>query len=316
MVAVEIGFPPVAESTFGACLITPGWVGLRLPRRDPDTHKNAVGALLLVAGHSGMAGAAVLAARAALRAGAGFVRIASPPENRDILQRAVPEAVYVDATDEGALADAASASRALGVGPGLGTGEEGEAILHRVLALPGGHPLLLDADALNLIALGRARSLKELGEGRDVVVTPHPGEMSRLTGLEAKEILAGRPAVATRLARESGCTVLLKGAPSLVASPQGRLLVDTVGNSDLASAGMGDVLSGTIAAFLAQGSGPQEAAALGLHTSGRAAALSELGPSLTPEDVVQHLPQALRERGFGDSELDAPFLLFDQDPAR
>jgi ADP-dependent NAD(P)H-hydrate dehydratase / NAD(P)H-hydrate epimerase len=133
LVVVEIGFPPVEEETFRGVLVTPGWVSRRRPMREPDTHKNAVGALLLVAGRSGMAGAAILAARAALRAGVGFLRVASPPENRRILQEAVPEAVYVDSSDGAALREAVRASRAVGVGPGLGTGEEGAGILRRVL---------------------------------------------------------------------------------------------------------------------------------------------------------------------------------------
>jgi NAD(P)H-hydrate epimerase len=316
LVVVEIGFPPVEEDTFLATLITPGWAGLRLPRRDPDTHKNAVGALLLVAGRSGMAGAAVLAARAALRAGVGFLRVASPPENRAILQQAVPEAVYVDASDSEALLGAVGASRALGVGPGLGTGEEGAGILNRVLSAPGGHPTLLDADALNLLAQGRGPSLEQIGAERDAILTPHPGEMARLTGLDPEEISADRPAVALEIAQKTGCSVLLKGAPSLVASPTDGLLVDTVGSSDLAAAGMGDVLSGVISAFLAQGSSTREAAALGLYSSGRAAVRAGLGVSLTPEDVVDRLPDALREAGDGHTDLEFPFVLFDQDPAR
>lgn len=316
LVVVEIGFPPVEESTFQGTLVTPGWVTRRLPRRDPDTHKNAVGALLLVAGRSGMAGAAILAARAALRTGVGFLRIASPPENRSILQEAVPEAVYIDATDEKALGEAVEASRALGVGPGLGTEEEGRRILGSVLASGGTETLLLDADALNLISMGHGKALRDLGGGRDVVLTPHPGEMSRLTEMEVKTVTAHRPEMALRLAEETGCTVLLKGMPSLVATPASGLFVDTVGTSDLAAAGMGDVLSGVIAAFLAQGSSPQEAASLGLHTSGRAAARTGLGVSLTPEDVVEAMPGALKEEGDGYSELDFPFVLFDQDPAR
>lgn len=316
LVVVEIGFPPVADDTFQGTLITPGWATLRLPRRDPDTHKNAVGALLLVAGRAGMAGAAILAGRAALRTGVGFLRIASPPENRGILQEAVPEAVYVDTTDEGALADAADASRALGVGPGLGTGEEGRRTLEAVLRASGNQAMLLDADALNLLSMGQGMSLPELGRSRDVVLTPHPGEMARLTGTEPKAVTSRRPGVALEFARATGCNVLLKGMPSLVATPSGRLYVDTVGSSDLASAGMGDVLSGVISAFLAQGCLPYEAASLGLYTSGRAAVRTQLGVSLTPEDVVAAMPGALQERGNGSSELDFPFLLFDQDPAR
>ncbi len=221
LVVVEIGFPPVEEGTFKGTLITPGWAWRRRPRRDSDTHKNAVGALLLVAGHSGMAGAALLAARAALRAGVGFLRVASSPDNRTILQEAIPEGVYVDATDEAAFREAVDASRALGVGPGLGTGPEGVLFLERALQGDGAQPLLLDADALNLIARGQAPSLEEIGKARDVILTPHPGEMARLTGLEIKEVTSRRPQVALELAAKTGCSVLLKGMPSLVASPRG-----------------------------------------------------------------------------------------------
>jgi NAD(P)H-hydrate epimerase len=316
LVVVEIGFPPVEEDTFRGTLITPGWVTRRLPRRDPDTHKNAVGALLLVAGRAGMAGAAILAARAALRTGVGFLRIASPPENRAILQEAVPDAVYVDASDVDGVAEAVAASRALAVGPGLGTEERSQQLLSGALEPAEGMPVLLDADALNLISSGSGPSLEALGDKMDVVLTPHPGEMARLTGSDPKTVSHRRPEAALSLAGSTGCTVLLKGMPSLVATPRSRLFVDTVGNSDLAAAGMGDVLSGVIGAFLAQGSLPPEAACLGLHTSGRAAARTELGVSLTPEDVVEAMPGALREEGEGDSDLNLPFLLFDQDPAR
>lgn len=316
LVVVEIGFPPLETDTFGGMLVTPGWVRSRVPRRDPDTHKNAVGALLLVAGHSGMAGAAVLAARAALRGGTGFLRIASPPANREILQTAVPEAVFVDATDPDAMREAVAASRAVGIGPGLGTGGEGAEILERALEPMDRQSIVLDADALNIIAGGRGPDLAELGRNSDVILTPHPGEMARLAGLEAGEVVRDRPGVARRFAEERGCAVLLKGMPSLVVSPGGRVLIDTVASSDLAAAGMGDVLTGVVAAFLAQGSSPLEAGALGLFTSGRGAARASLGVSLTPEDVVEALPGALREDGNGDTELDFPFLLFDQDPAR
>jgi NAD(P)H-hydrate epimerase len=316
LVVVEIGFPPVEEDTFKASLITPGWVARRIPRRDPDTHKNAVGALLLVAGRAGMAGAAILAARAALRGGVGFLRIASPPENRAILQTAVPEAVYVDSSDSSSLKEAVEASRAVGMGPGMGTHAAAREILDTILELSDGMPTLLDADALNMVAEGSGPGLSGLGKSRDAVLTPHPGEMARLTASDVKAITSNRPGVAETVAEETGCTILLKGMPSLVATPHRRLFVDTVGTSDLAAAGMGDVLSGAISAFLAQGSLPPEAACLGLHVSGRAAARTGLEASLTPEDVVEAIPAALQERGEGDTDLDFPFLLFDQDPAR
>jgi NAD(P)H-hydrate epimerase len=263
-----------------------------------------------------MAGAAILAARAALRGGAGFLRVASPPANREILQTAVPEAVFVDASDQGAMTEAIAASRALAIGPGLGTGEEGAGILEGTLKSVNRQSILLDADALNILAGGPGPGLTELPGDVEGILTPHPGEMARLMDIETGEVTRDRPNVARKLAEEQGCAVLLKGMPSLVAAPGGRILVDTVASSDLAAAGMGDVLAGVVASFLAQGSSALEAGALGLFTSGRAAARAALGVSLTPEDVVEALPGALQEEGNGDTELDFPFLLFDQDPAR
>jgi NAD(P)H-hydrate epimerase len=233
-----------------------------------------------------------------------------------VVQGSVPEAVYVDSSDAGALREAVQASRALGVGPGMGTGEEGAGTLRRLLEIGGRQSMLMDADALNLVAAGRAPPLADIARERPVVITPHPGEMARLTGTDPKSVAAQRPRIALDVARDAGAAVLMKGAPSLVATPQGRLLVDTVGSSDLAAAGMGDVLSGTVSAFLAQGSAPDVAAALALHTSGRAAVRADLGPGLTPEDVVEALPEAIRERGPGQTDLDFPFVLFDQDRAR
>lgn len=317
LVALEIGFPPPAEGGhFPAALITPGWAAARRPRREPDTHKNAVGALLVVAGRPGMAGAAVLAARGALRSGAGLVRVASPGANRGVLQAAVPEAIFVDADDTDALAGAAAASSALAVGPGMGTDAAAAALLEAVLDAAGPRPLLLDADGLNLLAAGRPLRLAEVAGRRPTLVTPHPGEIARLAGRGTHEVVRDRPGVARALAAGARCTVLLKGAPSLVAGHGGDLLLDTAGSSDLATGGMGDVLTGVVASFMAQGLDPERAAGVGLFVSGRAAALAGAGPGLLPTDVAAALPRALREDGPGETDLDVPGLLFDQDPAR
>ncbi|MDT8341413.1 MAG: NAD(P)H-hydrate epimerase, partial [Longimicrobiales bacterium] len=176
LVALEIGFPPLPDDFAGIRLLTPAWAEARLPRRPPETHKNAVGAVAVVAGSPGMAGAAVLAARAALRAGAGFVRVVSPGANREIVQCALPEAVFVDAGDADAVADALRASRAVLAGPGLGTAPEAAALLERVLAHAA--PLVLDADALNLLAGDPERRLR--ARPAPTVLTPHPGEAARL----------------------------------------------------------------------------------------------------------------------------------------
>ncbi len=131
-----------------------------------------------------------------------------------------------------------------------------------------------------------------------------------------QEISAGRAEVARRAADSLGVTVLLKGLPSVVASPDGSLIVDTVGTSDLATAGMGDVLAGVAGAFLAQGVDPAVAGALGLVTSGRAAVRAAKGASLLPEDVIEGLPHAMMESGEGVTDLDLPFVVFDQEPSR
>jgi NAD(P)H-hydrate epimerase len=313
-VTVEIAFPPMEGHAFAGQVVTPGWAQARLPGRDTDTHKNAVGRVLVVAGRPGMAGAAVLAGRGALRAGAGLVQVCSPPSNREILQSSVPEAIYVDPGDEASLASALEEASAVVVGPGLGTDQEAAALLGRVLAGPA-VPTIMDADALNLMAAGEG-SPAAAAAGRPVVVTPHLGEMTRLTGLGAEEIAADRVSVARESAEAWGCTVLLKGAPSLVARGTEPVLVDTQGSSDLAAAGMGDVLAGVVGALLAQGLDPAEAGAVALYLSGRAAALAALGPALTPGDVLARLPDALMERGQGRSDLDLPFVVFDQDAAR
>ncbi len=316
LVAVEIGFPPPAPGEDRQLLLTPGWAAAVRPRRAPDTHKSRVGALLVLAGSRGMAGAAVLTVQAALRGGAGLVRVASDPANREILQVAVPEAIYVDASDPSALDEAVAASDAVAAGPGLGRSEAAARALARVLEAGAGLPLLLDADALNLAAEGRVPEPGEVARDRPVLLTPHPGEMERISGRDRSEILADRPGAARAYADRSGCAVLLKGIPSLIAEPSGGLLVDTTATSDLATAGMGDVLSGASASFLAQGAPPAEAGGLGLFYGGRAAGRAARGVGLLPRDVVRELPDALLEQGDGETDLPFPFVLFDQAPAR
>jgi NAD(P)H-hydrate epimerase len=314
IVAVEIGFPPPdpAVVPFSARVVTPGWASLHRPIREPDTHKNAVGALLIIAGRPGMAGAAVLAARAALRSGAGLVRVGSAEANRSILQTAAPEAVFVDTHDAAALEAAVAASAALVLGPGLGTDAYAATLLETILGGVGDRPLLVDADGLNLLAEGRFPGLGSV----DALLTPHPGEAARLLGTTPDAVQRDRPAAALRLAEETGAVTLLKGTPSLVAASGEPLLVDSLGSSALAVGGMGDVLSGVVGSLLAQGLGARTAAALGLFVSGRAAALAGGGPGLLPSDVVTRLPEALLEEGPGETEIDLPELLLDLGPAR
>jgi NAD(P)H-hydrate epimerase len=256
-----------------------------------------------------------MSVHAGLRAGAGLVQVCSAPENRVVLQSAVPEAIFVDAGDEAALADALARADAVAVGPGLGTDERARKLLARVLEGP---PVrtVIDADALNLIAAGEVPAPESVAAGRPLLLTPHPGEMGRLLSLSGDELGEDRPGTVAAAARRWGCAVLLKGAPSLVSDPDGKVLVDAVGSSDLAVAGMGDVLTGVTGGLMAQGLGPVDAGAVGLYLTGRAGVLAATGKALIPGDVIGRLPEALAERGEGETDLDLPFVLFDQDPAR
>ena len=311
-VTVEIGFPPLNDSDANALVVTPSWARRHLPVRDTDTHKNRVGRLLIVGGGVGMAGAVILAARAAFHAGAGLVQICSVSANRDAVHAGIPEAMFIASDDVEALTAAAQAADAIVAGPGMGAGEESAAVLNQVIEC-GTQPLLLDADALNLAAAG-AVSLSEVGAGRPVLITPHPGEMARL----APDLVqtASRLEVARTVATEHAIAVLFKGAPSVVATPSGPVLIDTQGSSDLAVAGMGDTLSGVCGALMAQGLEPEVAGSVGLYLSGRAARRAARGAGLTPSDVSEHLPDVLTETTEAETDLPFSFVIFDAEAAR
>lgn len=309
IVAVEIGFPPDGAGDW-ARLITPGWASEVLPRRPAVTHKNNVGALAVVAG-SAMPGAAILAARSAFRCGAGLVRVCASASAREVIAE-VPEALFVDAGDEHALRVAVERSDAVAVGPGLGTGAGARRQLEIALDAGDSRPSVIDADALTLLAEGAGGGIGASGEA-GIVVTPHPGEMARLAECTVAEVQGDRIGVARRFAGSRGVVTLLKGAPSLVAAPGGGVMVSVEENpSELAVAGMGDVLTGAVGSFLAQGVEPFPAAGLALQVTGRAASRAGLGAALTPSDVVEAIPPALAARGHGATDLPFPFVGFDQ----
>jgi ADP-dependent NAD(P)H-hydrate dehydratase / NAD(P)H-hydrate epimerase len=308
LVAVEIGFPPQVARAFGAAAITPAWAAARLPARPAGAHKGTAGRLLLLAGGEAMGGAAIIAAKAALAAGAGLVRVVAHETNRGALHAAVPEAIVARFDD-----DTAGDAHAVAAGPGLGTGDDARLALGRVLDATGDRPVALDADALNIFAR-EPDALAALAASRPLVLTPHPGELGRLLDRPTDEVAREPVAAALAAANRFGCTVLLKGQPSIVAQAGEPLLVNTSGSSDLASAGMGDHLTGVIGALLAAGASPSDAAGVALYYSGRGADLAGYGRSLTPSVATRWLRRALRQplalRPHG-----LPFITFDQ-PAR
>ncbi len=304
LLAVEIGFPPPPEPP-GARAITARWVRHEMLRpRGADAHKGDAGYLALVVGQKGMAGAAVLAARGAVRGGIGIVRVVSAPENREIVQAGVPEAVFVPWDDEDAVADAVSWADAVALGPGLGQGDGRVRLIRRVLAGASAveKPTLLDADALNAWAERPDELAAALG--RNALLTPHPGEMARLLGYSTRDILADPPGAAREAAARFGATVLLKGAPSWVAAGEGPLRVSTALTAALATGGMGDVLSGLAGAYLAAGLTPPDAASAALMVSGIAAlhAPAEVGHAAS--DVPERLAAA---RAAMEEDLSGPW---------
>jgi NAD(P)H-hydrate epimerase len=238
------------------------------PRRT-DAHKGDFGRLLVIAGSPGMAGAAALCARGALRSGAGLVTVCIHEGLFPAIHALVPEATCMP---RGGLDDAGGLSRfdAIALGPGLGDSPETAALAKRVLRAYGGKAIL-DADALNALA-GDMDAFGAMGDRS--VISPHSGEAARLLGLSLAEVEGDRPGAARRLAALSGGTAVLKGAGSLIAHRDGRLLVNESGNPGMATGGSGDVLTGIIASFAGQGLDPFGAAAAGVYVHGRAGDIS------------------------------------------
>lgn len=234
-----------------------------LPARARDAHKGDLGRVLVVAGSATMLGAAVLCARACMRAGAGLVRVALPDELVSLLPLAVPEATTCERSAEALRRHLAEAD-AVVVGPGLSTAAPTQALVREVLAHARG-PVALDADALNVLA-----PLSTPIEARGpVVITPHPGEAARLLGVTTAEVQADRAAAAAKLCERSGAVALLKGPGTLVCDGD-RMFTNRTGNAGMATGGAGDVLTGLLGALLARGLGAFEAACLGASLHGAA----------------------------------------------
>lgn len=261
--------------------------GLLKPR-DPQAHKGYFGHALLYAGSYGMAGAAVLSAKACMRSGVGLLTVCTPPVNNDILQISVPEAMVIHTDDMYAKSDI-SRYRAIGAGPGLGQGESQTALLDKLLK-SAACPAVLDADALNIISQN-SHMFEHIPEGS--VITPHPGELARLTG--KSEDLAQMAAKAIELSHNTGITVVVKGAPSITVSPDGMAYVNTTGNDGMATGGSGDVLTGIVLALLAQGYNAVESAVIATFIHGYAGDLAAAAMSrtaMTSADIITCLPQA------------------------
>ncbi|MGO1541000.1 MAG: NAD(P)H-hydrate dehydratase [Luteimonas sp.] len=245
------GVEPVA-----ACLRSDDLQG-RFAPRSRGAHKGDSGFLLCIGGDAGTGGAVLLAAEAALRCGAGLVGVATHPAHVAAALARRPEVMARAVDGAGALRPLLERAGMVAIGPGLGQSAWGSALFG--VALAAGRPLVLDADALNLLAKGG--SAQKLA--RDAILTPHPGEAARLLGVSTAQVQAGRYAAARQLCERFGCVVVLKGAGSVVAAPGALPQVVAAGNPGMASGGTGDVLTGVIAALRAQGREAFDAAATG-----------------------------------------------------
>jgi hydroxyethylthiazole kinase-like uncharacterized protein yjeF len=317
LTVIPIGIPDDAVEAEG---LTLSWTDRRcarrlLPRRAANSHKGDYGHLLAVAGSPGKSGAAVLLARGALRAGAGLVSVASVPGciEQIAVQQAEIMTEMLAATSGGQLAAVAAQSlsaqlegkSALAIGPGLGTDAETRLAV-RSIVHDCSLPLVIDADGLNALADdGAIGRIPEPRPGRQLILTPHPGEAGRLLDQTTAEVQADRPRAALRLAERSGAMVVLKGHQTLVAAPDGRLAVNSSGNPGMATAGTGDVLTGIAGAFLARGMPAWDAARLAAFVHGSAGdmAAATVGfDSLIASDLIAHLPQAMLDACSGGTQ--------------
>jgi NAD(P)H-hydrate epimerase len=273
-----------------------------LPGRSSDGHKGSFGKLAVLAGSKGMTGAPLLSTKAALRSGAGLVYLLAAAEIEALTSVQLEEVVGIPLASKNGVISVDSWEQIrqfsenvdlLAAGPGLSQASSVTAVIEGVLKNLK-LPLVLDADALNSI---QDLELLKKYEG-DLILTPHPGEMSRLTGISIKEINDSRLEVARDFAEEYNVNLILKGAATITAAPDGRAYINTSGCNGMATAGSGDVLTGIISALRVQGMNSFEAAALAVYIHGRAGeygAAKKSNFALIASDIIEELPQAWQE---------------------
>lgn len=303
---IDIGIPAevVEQAGLSVELLAEDRARDYLPDRSADSHKGTYGHVLVVAGSTGKTGAAVLSGLGALRSGAGLVSLCVGQAINSVIESALYEAMTIPvrggiggapviADFEHVLA-ALEGKEALVMGPGIGTSPETAELVLRLYE-EAKCPLVVDADALNILAAREERLTNRSGFAR--ILTPHPGEMARLCRSTSREVQENRIETAAAFSRRYEVYLVLKGAGTLVAAPDGRLAVNPSGNAGMAAGGMGDVLSGILGGFLAQGQSVWQAACLGVYLHGRAGdmLMEEKGPwGYLAAEVAQSLPCLLK----------------------
>ncbi|MBR6524191.1 MAG: NAD(P)H-hydrate dehydratase [Clostridia bacterium] len=296
-VVCDIGIPFDGESdTFETDL---EFVKSVLPVPKKDAHKGDMGKLSVIAGSRGFTGAATLCCEAALKSGCGLVTLFTPENLNEIYEKKLTEAMtlplscenFIDADLVLEHADRLKSAGAVIIGPGLGRDTDAQKVIK--FLFENEIPMVIDADGINAVS-GNINVLYE--KKGEVILTPHMGEFSRLTGLPTEEILSDRLGLARKFAAEYGVTLVLKGAGTVIALPDGKAYINHTGNSGMATGGSGDVLSGIIGAFLARGIGAPKSAVAAVYIHGLAGdiAAEKLGcESMLPTDIIGCLPRAL-----------------------
>jgi NAD(P)H-hydrate epimerase len=305
IVIADIGIPAgVIESLEGpqVHLLTRGVMRELIAPRMPDSHKGDFGRVLIVAGSRGKTGAAHLAAIGALRSGAGLVTIATPACCLPIVAAMAPEYMTEPIDERGDGLDPGAVDRILdlardviAIGPGLGQAAATRDFI-RALVDRATMPLVIDADGLNAFTDDPDRLIGR--EGRDVIITPHPGEMARLVGMSTHEVQASRLEIARNFAVAHRVYVVLKGHRTLIATPDEKVFINPTGNAGMATGGTGDVLTGMIAAWVAQLLDAEAACQLAVYLHGMAGDLTEADEgevSMTAGDLAAHLGDAILE---------------------
>lgn len=265
-------------------------------KRQHNSHKGTFGTALLVCGSYGMAGAAILATKAALRSGLGIAKCILCNDIYSAFTAALPEAVCIPTESDGSghinrnadFEGHLSSSKALLFGCGVGVSEDTEILLKRIIK-KSNIPLVIDADGINILS----QNIELLKKSKvPVILTPHPGEMARLCGKTVKEVESSRTQTASQFAKENNCIVVLKGANTIIAEPDGTLTFNLTGNPGMATGGSGDVLAGIMVSLLAQGFKPNDAAKHAVYIHGEAGdkAVSKRNErSLIPSDIIEEL---------------------------
>lgn len=285
-------------------ILDKNYVSNLIPRRSPESNKGTYGRVFIVSGSIGMTGSGSLSAKAALRTGAGLVYLGIPEKLLSIYAINVPESIQIPLPqdNEGVLtkesieiiASKLENMNVLAIGPGMTSKNDVKEIVNKVLSQCKS-PMVIDADGLNVIREERNifSSLKNTA-----VITPHPGEMARLTGISIEEIQNNREKIALSYAKKTGVITVLKGNNTVIASPSGEIYINPTGNPGMATAGTGDVLTGIISALIAQTLSPLEAALAGTYihgTAGDIAAKEKGYHGLIAGDVIENIPMAIKE---------------------